>query len=43
MITFADKPEEIADFTSSVDDIQGRLLYTIPAAAPRCSTPFTSA
>ncbi len=30
MITFADKPEEIADFTSSVDDIQGRLLYTIP-------------
>jgi Ca-activated chloride channel family protein len=30
MITFADKPEEIADFTSSVDDIQGRLLYTVP-------------
>src|ERR1700722_4032976 len=30
MITFADKPEEIADFTNSVDDIQGRLLYTIP-------------
>lgn len=30
MITFADKPEEIADFTSSVDDIQGKLLYTIP-------------
>ena len=30
MIAFADKPEEIADFTSSVDDIQGRLLYTIP-------------
>jgi Ca-activated chloride channel homolog len=23
MITFSDKPEEIADFTSSVDDIQG--------------------
>ena len=23
MITFADRPEEIADFTSSVDDIQG--------------------
>ncbi len=30
MITVADKPEEISDFTSSVDDIQGRLLYTVP-------------
>jgi len=30
MITFADRPEEISDFTSSVDDIQGRLVYTIP-------------
>jgi Ca-activated chloride channel homolog len=30
MITFADKPEEISDFTSSVDDIQGKLIYTIP-------------
>ena len=30
MITFADKPEEIADFTNSVDDIQGKLVYTIP-------------
>jgi Ca-activated chloride channel homolog len=30
MIAFSDKPEQIADFTSSVDDIQGRLLYTIP-------------
>jgi Ca-activated chloride channel homolog len=30
MIAFSDKPEEIADFTSSVDDIQGRLLYTVP-------------
>jgi Ca-activated chloride channel family protein len=30
MITFADKPEEISDFTSSVDDIQGRLIYTVP-------------
>ncbi len=30
MITFSDKPEEIADFTSSVDDIQGRLVYTVP-------------
>jgi len=30
LIAFADKPQEISDFTSSVDDIQGRLLYTIP-------------
>ncbi len=30
LIAFSDKPEEIADFTSSVDDIQGRLLYAIP-------------
>ena len=30
MITFADKPEEISDFTSSVDDIQGKLIYTVP-------------
>jgi Ca-activated chloride channel family protein len=30
MIAFSDTPEEIADFSTSVDDIQGRLLYTIP-------------
>jgi len=30
MITFSDKPEEIADFTQSVEDIQGKLVYTIP-------------
>jgi len=30
MITFADKPEEISDFTSSVDEIQSKLIYTIP-------------
>jgi len=30
MIAFADKPEEIADFTQSVEDIQGRLVYTVP-------------
>jgi Ca-activated chloride channel homolog len=30
LITFADKPEAIADFTSSVDDIQGKLVYTVP-------------
>ena len=30
MITFADKPEEISDFTQSVDDIQGKLVYTVP-------------
>ena len=30
MVTFSDKPEEIADFTSSVDEIQGKLVYTVP-------------
>ena len=30
MITFADQPEEISDFTSSVEDIQGKLVYTVP-------------
>ena len=30
MIAFSDKPEEISDFTSSVEDIQGRLMYTMP-------------
>jgi len=30
MITFADKPEEVSDFTSSVEDIRGKLVYTIP-------------
>ena len=48
MITFADKPEEISDFTSSVDDIQGKLVYTVPKgrtalldaiylASPKCA------
>ena len=30
MITFADKPEQVEDFTTSVEDIQGKLIYTIP-------------
>lgn len=30
MITFADKPEAISDFTTSIEDIQGKLVYTIP-------------
>jgi len=30
MIAFSDKPEELSDFTSSVEDIQGKLLYTTP-------------
>ena len=30
LVTFSDKPEELSDFTSSVDDIQGKLVYTIP-------------
>jgi len=30
LITFADKPEQLSDFTQSVDDIRGKLVYTIP-------------
>src|SRR5271169_1490037 len=30
MITFADKPEEVSDFTQSIEDIQGKLVYTVP-------------
>jgi Ca-activated chloride channel family protein len=30
MITFADRPEEISDFTEKVSDIQGKLVYTVP-------------
>jgi len=30
MIAFADRPEEMTDFTRSVEDIEGRLPYTVP-------------
>ena len=30
MITFSDQPEEVSDFTQSVEDIQGKLVYTVP-------------
>ena len=30
LITFADKPEVLADFTNSIEDIQGKLIYTVP-------------
>jgi Ca-activated chloride channel family protein len=30
MVAFSDKPQEISDFTSSVEDIQGKLVYTVP-------------
>jgi Ca-activated chloride channel family protein len=30
MITFNDRPELTADFTNSVEDVQGKLIYTIP-------------
>ena len=30
MISFSDAPEEVADFTSSVDEIQNRLVFAIP-------------
>jgi len=30
LIAFADRPEEISDFTTSVEDVQARLLNTFP-------------
>src|SRR2546430_8113875 len=30
MIAFADKPEEVTDFTQSVEDIEGKLVYAVP-------------
>jgi Ca-activated chloride channel homolog len=30
MIAFADKPEELSDFTQSVEDLQGKLVFTVP-------------
>jgi Ca-activated chloride channel family protein len=30
MITFSDQPEVISDFTSSVDEIQNKLVYAVP-------------
>jgi len=30
LITFADRPQELSDFTSSVEDVQAKLLYTFP-------------
>jgi Ca-activated chloride channel homolog len=30
MVAFSDEPEEISDFTSSVEDIQSKLVYTVP-------------
>ena len=30
LITFADKPELLQDFTSSIEDVQGRLVYAVP-------------
>jgi len=30
LITFSDEPEEVSDFTNSVDDLQNRLVYAVP-------------
>jgi Ca-activated chloride channel family protein len=30
LITFADRPEEVSDFTQSIDDLQGKLVFTVP-------------
>ncbi len=30
LVTFSDKPDEVSDFTQSVDDLQGKLVFTVP-------------
>ena len=30
MVTFSDEPEMVTDFTSSVEEVQDKLLYTVP-------------
>ena len=30
MIAFSDKPQEISDFTQSVEDLQSKLMFTVP-------------
>jgi Ca-activated chloride channel homolog len=30
LVAFNDKPEIVADFTNSIEDIQGKLVYTMP-------------
>ena len=37
MITFSDEPDLVTDFTSSVDDIQDKLLFTAPRQPDRAA------
>ena len=30
LVTFSDRPEEISDFTQSIDELQGKLVFTVP-------------
>jgi Ca-activated chloride channel homolog len=30
LVTFADKPEDTSDFTQSIEDLQGKLVFTVP-------------
>lgn len=30
LIAFADKPEQLSDFTQSIDELSGKLVYTVP-------------
>src|SRR5438045_1978881 len=30
MITFSDRPQLVADFTRSIEDVQGKLVFTVP-------------
>ena len=37
MITFSDEPEDISDFTSSVDEIQNKLVFAVPKTTHRAA------
>jgi Ca-activated chloride channel family protein len=30
LIAFSDRPQEVSDFTQSIEDLQGKLVYTVP-------------
>ena len=30
LVTFADRPQETSDFTQSIEDLQGKLVFTVP-------------
>ena len=39
LVTFSEKPEVLADFTTSIEDIQSKLVYASPKGGPHCWMP----